>query len=154
MSCGAPVVTTNVSSMPEVAGDAAILVAPDDVAGLAAAYSACPATTPCATISGAGTGAGQDLQLGAVRPRDDRGVRSGIRRQVVTTTISISLVVYRQELPILRDTLVSLRGALDRAKRDGLLDEAVLDIVDNGTEDETALDSLVRRKPPDSPGLA
>ena len=37
MSCGAPVVTTNVSSMPEVAGDAAILVAPDDVAGLAAA---------------------------------------------------------------------------------------------------------------------
>jgi glycosyltransferase involved in cell wall biosynthesis len=37
MSCGAPVVTTNVSSMPEVAGDAAILVAPDDVAGLAEA---------------------------------------------------------------------------------------------------------------------
>jgi glycosyltransferase involved in cell wall biosynthesis len=37
MSCGAPVVTTNVSSMPEVAGDAALLVAPDDVAGLAAA---------------------------------------------------------------------------------------------------------------------
>ncbi len=37
MSCGAPVVTTSVSSMPEVAGDAAILVAPDDVAGLAAA---------------------------------------------------------------------------------------------------------------------
>jgi glycosyltransferase involved in cell wall biosynthesis len=36
MSCGAPVVTTNVSAMPEVAGDAAILVAPDDVAGLAA----------------------------------------------------------------------------------------------------------------------
>jgi len=37
MSCGSPVVTTNVSSMPEVAGDAAILVTPDDVAGLAAA---------------------------------------------------------------------------------------------------------------------
>jgi glycosyltransferase involved in cell wall biosynthesis len=37
MSCGTPVVTTNVSSMPEVAGDAAILVSPDDVAGLAAA---------------------------------------------------------------------------------------------------------------------
>jgi glycosyltransferase involved in cell wall biosynthesis len=35
MSCGAPVVTTNVSSMPEVAGDATVLVAPDDVAGLA-----------------------------------------------------------------------------------------------------------------------
>lgn len=37
MSCGTPVVTTNVSSMPEVAGDAAVLVAPDDVAGLASA---------------------------------------------------------------------------------------------------------------------
>jgi glycosyltransferase involved in cell wall biosynthesis len=37
MSCGTPVITTNVSSMPEVAGDAAVLVEPDDVAGLAAA---------------------------------------------------------------------------------------------------------------------
>jgi glycosyltransferase involved in cell wall biosynthesis len=37
MSCGTPVVTTNVSSMPEVAGDAAVLVEPDDVIGLAAA---------------------------------------------------------------------------------------------------------------------
>jgi glycosyltransferase involved in cell wall biosynthesis len=37
MSCGAPVVTTNVSSMPEVAGDATVLVAPDDVGGLAEA---------------------------------------------------------------------------------------------------------------------
>jgi len=37
MRCGAPVVTTNVSSMPEVAGDAAVLVDPDDVAGLAEA---------------------------------------------------------------------------------------------------------------------
>lgn len=34
MQCGTPVITTNVSSLPEVAGDAALLVAPDDVAGL------------------------------------------------------------------------------------------------------------------------
>jgi glycosyltransferase involved in cell wall biosynthesis len=39
MSCGTPVVTTNVSSMPEVAGDGALLVDPDDVAGLAAALA-------------------------------------------------------------------------------------------------------------------
>jgi len=64
----------------------------------------------------------------------------------VTTTLSISLVVYRQELPILRDTLASLRGALERARGDGLLDEAVIDLVDNGTEDETALDNLVREE--------
>ncbi len=39
MQCGAPVVTTDISSMPEVAGDAALLVKPDDVNGLAAALT-------------------------------------------------------------------------------------------------------------------
>ncbi len=34
MSCGAPVITSNVSSLPEVAGDAALLVSPNDVDGL------------------------------------------------------------------------------------------------------------------------
>ena len=33
MACGVPVITSNVSSMPEVAGDAAILVEPDNVVG-------------------------------------------------------------------------------------------------------------------------
>jgi glycosyltransferase involved in cell wall biosynthesis len=37
MQCGAPVITTNVSSLPEVAGEAALLVAPDDVRGLTGA---------------------------------------------------------------------------------------------------------------------
>jgi glycosyltransferase involved in cell wall biosynthesis len=37
MQCGTPVITTNVSSMPEVAEAAALLVEPDDVAGLATA---------------------------------------------------------------------------------------------------------------------
>jgi glycosyltransferase involved in cell wall biosynthesis len=39
MACGTPVVTTTVSSMPEVAGDAALLVPPDDVAALADALA-------------------------------------------------------------------------------------------------------------------
>ena len=42
MACGTPVVTSNVSSMPEVAGDAALLVDPYDVecaGGCAAAAS-------------------------------------------------------------------------------------------------------------------
>jgi glycosyltransferase involved in cell wall biosynthesis len=34
MACGTPVVTSNVSSLPEVAGDAALLVPPDDEAQL------------------------------------------------------------------------------------------------------------------------
>jgi glycosyltransferase involved in cell wall biosynthesis len=37
MACGAPVVVSTASSLPEVVGDAALQVAPDDVAGWAAA---------------------------------------------------------------------------------------------------------------------
>ena len=37
MACGTPVVCSNAASLPEVAGAAARLVAPDDVAGAAAA---------------------------------------------------------------------------------------------------------------------
>jgi len=37
MACGAPVVTSSVSSLPEVAGDAAILVDPKDTSALGAA---------------------------------------------------------------------------------------------------------------------
>jgi glycosyltransferase involved in cell wall biosynthesis len=35
MACGAPVVTSNVSSLPEVAGDAAVLVNPENVFDIA-----------------------------------------------------------------------------------------------------------------------
>lgn len=39
MACGAPVITTNVSAMPEVAGDGALLVAPDDTSALEVAIA-------------------------------------------------------------------------------------------------------------------
>lgn len=39
MACGAPVLSSNASSLPEVVGEAAIQVAPDDVAGWAAALA-------------------------------------------------------------------------------------------------------------------
>ena len=39
MACGVPVITSNISSMPEVAGDAAMLVDPRNVDGLAAAIA-------------------------------------------------------------------------------------------------------------------
>ncbi len=35
MACGTPVLTSNVSSLPEVAGDAAVLVPPTDVDAIA-----------------------------------------------------------------------------------------------------------------------
>lgn len=37
MACGCPVITSNTSSLPEVVGDAGLMVSPDDVAGLVAA---------------------------------------------------------------------------------------------------------------------
>jgi glycosyltransferase involved in cell wall biosynthesis len=40
MSAGVPVLTSNVSSLPEVAGDAALLVSPNDPRGIAAALAA------------------------------------------------------------------------------------------------------------------
>ena len=39
MACGVPVITSNLSSMPEVAGDAGILVDPNDVNALADAMT-------------------------------------------------------------------------------------------------------------------
>lgn len=39
MACGTPVITSNVTSLPEVAGDAAILVEPTDIKAIAAAIS-------------------------------------------------------------------------------------------------------------------
>lgn len=39
MACGVPVITSNTSSMPEVAGDAALLIDPLDVEGLASAMA-------------------------------------------------------------------------------------------------------------------
>jgi glycosyltransferase involved in cell wall biosynthesis len=39
MSCGVPVITSNVTSMPEVAGDAAILVSPNNIQEIAQAMS-------------------------------------------------------------------------------------------------------------------
>jgi len=39
MACGAPTITTNASSLPEAAGDAALLVPPDDTTALAEALS-------------------------------------------------------------------------------------------------------------------
>ena len=39
MACGTPVITSNVSSMPEVAGDAAVMVDPNDIHDIAAALT-------------------------------------------------------------------------------------------------------------------
>ena len=54
MACGTPVITSNASAMPEVAGDAAILVGPDDAAGLTSALISIAHDPVLASSLGAG----------------------------------------------------------------------------------------------------
>jgi glycosyltransferase involved in cell wall biosynthesis len=49
LACGTPLITTTASSLPEVAGDAAFVVDPDDGAALAGAILACLVDEPLAT---------------------------------------------------------------------------------------------------------
>jgi glycosyltransferase involved in cell wall biosynthesis len=48
LACGTPLVTSNTSSIPELAGDAAFVVDPDDVAGLSGAILGCLVDEPLA----------------------------------------------------------------------------------------------------------
>ncbi len=60
----------------------------------------------------------------------------------MTSTLSVSLVVYHPDLTVLRETISSLSTALDRAHDAGLLADARVALIDNGTTDEASLDSL------------
>jgi glycosyltransferase involved in cell wall biosynthesis len=48
LACGTPLVTSNAASLPELAGDAAFSLDPDDVQGLAGAILACLVDEPLA----------------------------------------------------------------------------------------------------------
>jgi len=58
--------------------------------------------------------------------------------------LSVSLVTYRPDLPLLRDTFASLRKAVDHAVQTGRLESALLTIVDNGNDE--GLDELARQE--------
>jgi GT2 family glycosyltransferase len=58
--------------------------------------------------------------------------------------LSVSIVVFRQDLEELSRTIGSLRTAVDRARAGGVLGDMALWIVDNGGNDTTALDGTVR----------
>jgi GT2 family glycosyltransferase len=62
----------------------------------------------------------------------------------VTAKLSVSLVVYRSDMVLLRATVASLCVALERARAEGLLGRAAVALVDNGTPDEAALDAAIR----------
>lgn len=52
----------------------------------------------------------------------------------IMSKLSVSLVTYRPDLPMLRTTLASLRRAVDDAVRQGVLESAELCFVDNGND--------------------
>jgi len=60
--------------------------------------------------------------------------------------LSVSLVVFRPDLPVLSSTLHSLRAALEEAERAGVIGAARVDIVDNGSDDPLAIDALVQER--------
>ncbi len=57
--------------------------------------------------------------------------------------LSVSLVVYRADLAVLRATVASLGAAVDGARQAGVLERATLYLVDNGTADIASLDRTV-----------
>ena len=65
MACGAPVICSNTSSLPEVSGDAALLVDPLDVDALTDALRRVLSEPSLAADSLARAGAGSSLLLGA-----------------------------------------------------------------------------------------
>ena len=59
-------------------------------------------------------------------------------------SLSVGVVVYHSDLPLLAQTLDSLATAVDFARTDGLLDTVAVAVVDNGSPDAAALDRTAR----------
>ena len=82
MACGAPVVASNVSSLPEVVGDAGLLVDPTDEDALAAALERIAGDPALrARLRELGAGPRASVLVGALRRRDPGG-RPADRRVV------------------------------------------------------------------------
>ena len=75
MASGTPVVTSNVSSLPEVVGDAAVLVDPYDAASIADGIRRAVTDEPLRRRSSRrGRARAQRVLVGAARPRDTLAV--------------------------------------------------------------------------------
>jgi GT2 family glycosyltransferase len=59
-------------------------------------------------------------------------------------SLSVGVVVYHSDLPLLARTLGSLATAVASARAQGVLDRVAVTIVDNGSADAAALDDTVR----------
>lgn len=84
MACGTPVVTSNVSSLPEVVGDAALTVNPYDVGALAAAIErALTDTALRAELRARGLAARPSSPGSAPLTRDDECLPTGVTRRIL-----------------------------------------------------------------------
>ena len=77
MACGAPVVCSNTSSLPEIAGDAALLVDPADTDAIGAPAPHPLRARPGRRAAPPRVGPSSPLLLGACRSRDRSGIRAG-----------------------------------------------------------------------------
>ena len=75
MHCGTPVICSNTSSLPELAGDAALLVDPLDVDAMAERDAAhCGRRSAARLVAGEGLRAGAQIHMGSGRARGAGGV--------------------------------------------------------------------------------
>ena len=101
MACGAPVVTSNVSSLPEVVGDAAVLVDPRDSPSIADGLARVLIRTPAdlrADLRARGFVRAAEIFVGARRPADAVDLRRTLR---TTQMMRVALV---------HDWLTGMRG--------------------------------------------
>ena len=80
MASGTPVITSNVSSLPEVVGDAAMLIDPYEPDAIAGAMRRVCWTTGCATTCASAAWRGARVLVGPLGPRVKRDLRRGARR--------------------------------------------------------------------------
>jgi GT2 family glycosyltransferase len=71
-----------------------------------------------------------------------------------TRSLAVSVVVYHPDLEQLRMTFRSLGGALRRAVADGVLEQVVVHLIDNGSDDPAVLDRLADDALGEAPWLA
>jgi GT2 family glycosyltransferase len=63
----------------------------------------------------------------------------------VPPSVRVSVVVFRPDIPWLDRTFASLARSCSRARADGVVGDVAIDVVDNGSPDEVALDACIAR---------
>lgn len=82
-----------------------------------------------------------------------RGAQRAGRSSVTATALSTSVVIYQADVPELLHTLESLAKAVRRAREAGLLADAHLFVIDNGSPDHAALDRVLVRLEDTTPAM-